>query len=98
LRWRNGFGPAPNPAQFLLDMQCRDIAPDRGFGCAGQRDQIDYGHDGSPFDGRQYDPVAFAFVHLTLHQRRVPKESITVNHFRSRYTFLRCSMTEVDRS
>jgi hypothetical protein len=64
-----GFDPAAHAPDLLLHVKGRDVAPDRGLGCAGQIAQVDDRHHRPILDGGQNDPVAFLFVHRFLPER-----------------------------
>ncbi|MCY1238449.1 hypothetical protein D9M72_511890 [compost metagenome] len=75
---------ATHPAQLLLHMECRNVAPDRRLGTVGQIDQFLDGDDGFFLNRRQNDPVSFFLVHAFLRWRSCFHHdrplSITINH------------------
>jgi len=96
---RDGLGPAAHPAQLFLDVQLRDVAPDRRLGGVGQLAQVGHRHDGPFLHGGQNDAMAFGFVHLVLPRRSdcgaIRSLSIMFNR---RNRFCACTMIEIDRN
>ena len=59
----DGFGAATNPLHFAFLGERVDVAPNGGFGCSQQIEQVADAHDGTLIDELQNQVMALFFQH-----------------------------------